>query len=459
MAGGGLAACLALLALSWFVWQAVSSRRAQAAAAALAPRQPLGREQQASPAEVPAEENAAFIYQAVLPSLVRPGESLSAAELRPLLDVEALLASSAETAGSPALRAEVRQMYSDPGRQEALEALRRASVRDYCQFTMENEVGPELSSALLAGFYRGVQLVVGRAMLTPEEGVLADAMMWFATALRMARHLGSHPSLVAQLYQYALQTFIAERLEATIARRQVPTPASAELMAVIRNTELNPSVGPMVDQELTFGLDLFDLAKSRPQEALQQLNRRGRLLSPEPLPSLPGWVYRSRLGRPLLFSDKALYLELMGTCRSLIEQPFADHAAEWLRLESRAQQAWLIRRFGGLTPALTRDLCTVAMKRDAAQAELNLALVALALKNFRWEHNRYPENLYELERSVAWEVPRDPFTGKRLGYEWNGAGFLLYSLGPDGRRQAGKDTAVVLFGPQREGDITWRAFE
>jgi hypothetical protein len=86
-----------------------------------------------------------------------------------------------------------------------------------------------------------------------------------------------------------------------------------------------------------------------------------------------------------------------------------------------------------------------AVSREASGlANLHLALTALALEQFRVAHdNRYPASLSELTPNYLDATPMDPFDGQSLRYRKQGAGYVLYSIGPDlkdngGKRMTGK---------------------
>jgi len=68
--------------------------------------------------------------------------------------------------------------------------------------------------------------------------------------------------------------------------------------------------------------------------------------------------------------------------------------------------------------------------RDRATAGIGTAQIALALKAYRSEHDSYPPSLAPLE-AAGWKLPLDPFGGKPFRYRRQGAGFVVWSLGPD----------------------------
>jgi hypothetical protein len=71
------------------------------------------------------------------------------------------------------------------------------------------------------------------------------------------------------------------------------------------------------------------------------------------------------------------------------------------------------------------------------QSERNLC-VAFALAAYRADNDRYPETLAELARAYLPEVPADLFGGKPLAYKPSANGYLLYSVGPNGKDDGGR---------------------
>jgi RNA polymerase sigma factor (sigma-70 family) len=74
------------------------------------------------------------------------------------------------------------------------------------------------------------------------------------------------------------------------------------------------------------------------------------------------------------------------------------------------------------------------------QRQRNLRL-AFALATYRGEHQRYPVKLDELTPEYLAEVPSDLFSGKALIYRASENGYLLYSVGVNGRDDGGHGPA------------------
>ena len=70
-------------------------------------------------------------------------------------------------------------------------------------------------------------------------------------------------------------------------------------------------------------------------------------------------------------------------------------------------------------------------------ARLRTARGAMAVERYRLAHGALPSSLGDLVPGQLDVVPEDPYTGQPLRYEKLGKGFVVYSVGPDGRDDAG----------------------
>jgi hypothetical protein len=89
-----------------------------------------------------------------------------------------------------------------------------------------------------------------------------------------------------------------------------------------------------------------------------------------------------------------------------------------------------------LLPALGRTFI-----RDAdATARLRAAQAALAVERFRVSNrDALPATLEELVPAYLKEVPGDPYGGKPLQFKRRDFGYVVYSIGSDGRDDGGAE--------------------
>jgi hypothetical protein len=80
----------------------------------------------------------------------------------------------------------------------------------------------------------------------------------------------------------------------------------------------------------------------------------------------------------------------------------------------------------------------LTVAQDRAAMELELIKVALVLDQYHTDHGAYPASLVELTPKYVSTIPRDIFSEADLHYRRNGHGYLLYSVGPNGKDDGGR---------------------
>lgn len=88
---------------------------------------------------------------------------------------------------------------------------------------------------------------------------------------------------------------------------------------------------------------------------------------------------------------------------------------------------------------LTPEMDGVTLVEDRMTMGLELTDIAFALAQYRSEHGRYPAKLADLVPKYVKAVPKDIFAGDaELHYKPQGDGYLLYSVGKNGKDDGGK---------------------
>jgi hypothetical protein len=94
-----------------------------------------------------------------------------------------------------------------------------------------------------------------------------------------------------------------------------------------------------------------------------------------------------------------------------------------------------------LVPLLLPAFDKVQTAVERGQQTQDVVLVAFALAQHQREHGRYPERLDALAPKYLKHVPPDLFSGRGLVYRPAANGYLLYSIGPDGKDDGGRSQA------------------
>jgi hypothetical protein len=156
----------------------------------------------------------------------------------------------------------------------------------------------------------------------------------------------------------------------------------------------------------------------------------------------------ARLQSGKLKAEEACYNQAVQKLLQVRQQPFPERlkADDWIRQQiAEADSKQLV-----ISSFLLAGLRTEAAKEAECLASLRLGLTAVALEQFRALHDhRYPASLAELTPSLCAATPTDPYDGQPLRYKTKNDGYLLYSIGPDLKDDAGQRMNG------REGDIVF----
>jgi len=152
---------------------------------------------------------------------------------------------------------------------------------------------------------------------------------------------------------------------------------------------------------------------------------------------------------PALRTSNHLFDRLTAAMRVMDRRERNKHLKQWdwdrrevraalLRAKGKDAKAWSELLGDTLADFLIPALHKVQDSADRMeQVERNLH-VAFALAAYRADQGKYPKELAALAQAYLAAVPNDLFSGKALVYRPDGAGYLLYSVGVNGRDEQGR---------------------
>ncbi len=85
------------------------------------------------------------------------------------------------------------------------------------------------------------------------------------------------------------------------------------------------------------------------------------------------------------------------------------------------------------------DVGALMKAEDRGNMRFELTKLAFALAEYRAHHGSYPAQLADLVPKYVAAVPQDIFSGGALHYTLQGDGYLLYSVGPNGKDDGGRN--------------------
>ena len=102
----------------------------------------------------------------------------------------------------------------------------------------------------------------------------------------------------------------------------------------------------------------------------------------------------------------------------------------------KAQRFMAIRHDPGPFGSIRRCIPLIEARGGTYRHVVQLAF---ALAAYRHQHGAYPNDLAKLAPKYIDTIPTDPFTGGDLHYRLEDGGYLLYSVGPNGKDDGGRN--------------------
>lgn len=133
-------------------------------------------------------------------------------------------------------------------------------------------------------------------------------------------------------------------------------------------------------------------------------------------------------------------LDYMGDCIAAAGLPRAERAARFNEIEARRQK---LPKWHVLAHVLAPALSRTSILDSRAQADMDMARIALAIERYRLAKGKLPGQLTDLVPTYLTEVPIDPFDGQPIRYRLTEPGYVVYSVGEDGEENGGKEKEQV----------------
>lgn len=382
---------------------------------------------EAAPPLIPDAENAAVLYGRAFKMLPK----LSDAEQTTLIQFGRSGSDRDKEASPDKIRPILAKF------QDALAVADEASKMPRCRFPVNYEAGAGALFPHLGHLREIMRLWAARARLNAMEGRPAEAIADVEAILSVARQLNDEPVLVTKLVQYS-SIALANRGLKSVLEASSPTPQEMQpLYDEAEKIDLYSAFVGALEGERALGLWVFDTVQKNPAQlsALSGGNE-GNFVSK--LSQMPG--YRVLSG-PYLKKDEAFYLKRMDQQIELAREHRRPEEAgspshppgQSVFKEEGAHFPW----YALITKLMLPSFAVVSEKRDQAVATLALMQGAMALSFYKQQTGRYASNLAEATTKTGWTLNKDPFTNQDLIYRRQGKGYLLYSLGPNGRDDGG----------------------
>jgi len=300
-----------------------------------------------------------------------------------------------------------------------------------------------------------------RAMLHAGRGQWDKARQDLLTCHRLARHVARGPTLVEGLVGIAIDR-VALDTAANIARHGKLTAAEAKaFQAQISKLPRLVDVVAKIDlcERYTY-LDSVARISRDGIKGLRELMTQEVKKEDESLPSIVlklattvviDWNVVCRMGNSAYDRTvKAARLSDATERRKALDNVVEEHKALARRVKdpkalakafllSKSPRRLVSEQVGGiLTILFLPAVSTVVEAEHKAVARGRMTVTTFALVAYRAEHGAYPRELAALKGKYLAKIPDDPFANAPIRYRREGKGFILYSVGRNGRDDKGQ---------------------
>ncbi|MDY0356900.1 MAG: hypothetical protein RBR19_13550 [Sedimentisphaerales bacterium] len=429
----GVVIVVVILGIAYAVAVAISAAKLRRAYAAL---EKAGRPTQVAqviPPNVPDANNAALLYQSAALLL----KAQPAPEKDLLAYLGNLVGRSSDKPLDPEEQAELESLLRQDVIAQALSMLTQGTQRPSCRFDNDYSAGISMPLSHLAEQRALARILGAKALLHAKDGQAEEAWDTALIQLKFADALRTEPTIVSQLVRVA-QIDLACTTIQRLCEMLVPSEQRLrDLQELLGGyDDITPLIVATDGERLVFGEQTFRLPGKELRDTLDE----------DDMPDIISRLLFLRVSfKPLFLADHAAYLRLMQDCTSRFREPYDPNEAGAFDGELfETHKRHVLTRT--LLPALGR-VKEVYLRRIA---QVRVTRAGLVLLQYRATHGGFPETLGALDPDGV----RDPFSQVSLLYRRQGAGFDLYSIGPDQ-----KDNGGLAGQPTRQRtdyDIVWR---
>jgi hypothetical protein len=397
---------------------------------------------QLEPSHVNEAQNAAPIYKLLDKALRR----------RPFSDADSkLLSSRGALLSDPRSMTRLRQIISE--RRAEIALMSRAAKLPECAFHRDWALGAELAFPEYPTIRGGVRLLRIHALVLAHDKRTDEAIDCLAMGYHIAGHVAKQPTIISHLLGIAIDA--------------ITTTALSE---VLKTSPDQPKAALRIAQTITREAPAFNLVRAIQSEGVmpsiwfnhsrtaKTIKDVAEMMSvpPQDYPAGSSWMKRKLTPSEPLFAGEPLM------ARQLLDLSESMHLVDLRRLVVAAQKPPRIR------PQLIRDeferppdkgvgayyAYMFRVQSDAViYADLGIrskeavAVAGAMVLAFHSKSKVWPERLEQIEANLKKRIPADPFTGTPLKYRREPNGFVIYSVGEEGKFDGGMPGKII---PGRE---------
>jgi hypothetical protein len=326
---------------------------------------------------------------------------------------------------------------------EALQFFARGAKFDQSRYPVDLSLGVEAAFPHLTRMKEAGQVLELAAVWHADANDAKSSADDIASALALGNSLRAEPYLFSQLMRAKVASIAVAGLEQSLNRALWTAADLARIFNLLQKMQDYDANGEGFGRGV-IGERVATMALlGKPEKFLELLPVLGADISPDRRAKMATRLQSGKLQSEEYYFDRAMIRFIEAR-----QRPFPDRlkADDMIRqqIDDAASKQLVLAEF------LLSDLSNASAKEAECLASLRLGLAAIALEQFRAEHdNRYPATLSELTPVPFAATPMDPYDGQPLRYKTKSDGYVLYSIGPDlednfGGRMKGKEGDIVF---------------
>jgi RNA polymerase sigma factor (sigma-70 family) len=323
--------------------------------------------------------------------------------------------------------------------QQAMQFFAQGAQYEQSRYPLDLTQGSETLLPHLQGIKSGMQMSELAAISDAENNDPKQAADDIVQILALARSLDAEPLTISQLVRAAGVALAEAGLQQVVNRTTLAPDSLTALSKAFQAMEVYEARGEGFNRAMT-GEKVCHMALLKDRDKLiHDLNLPGFFNLPDD--------ERNRMLQYVAKSDslKAEQDYLETSFRQIMSARLAAFPDRLNTANLTRKRAANAAGRGLLFNALEWDSMDGMVNREASSlANLRMALTAVAFEQFRAAHaGQYPAKLADLTPNLLHAPLQDPFDGRPLRYQKQGAGYVLYSIGPNlkdhGGRQNGRN--------------------
>ena len=323
--------------------------------------------------------------------------------------------------------------------QHAMGMVDEATSRPRCKFRTNWEDGPDAVFPHYTVLRSLSRMLMLDARLDARDGKVDKAVHRIGQIFKVGKSLTEDPSVVSLLLQMEMITNGLDCIKDIEQDAKISAAQARYLDDILARIDFNSSYQLAIKGEIALSVYIYNMY----------------IGNAKPSSDMPwyGGIVLCVL-RPIILGDELVFLRLAGDIPKNSSIPY---------IEMPQSKPGYIGRHGSSRFVLPSSFViegysAIAKNRDIAISRIRLGRAYLGLIAYKEKFGAYPQSLDELRSKLGWKVEVDPLTGKDFHYKRQGAGFLLYGVGPNLRDDGGVFRRRKATDPPNEefDDIVWQ---